>query len=225
MYAPETRLREIPEREPLPEEIARRFLEGTLEDPRRRLHDLDGRMVYRWLDRPAMVASIKDGRLIVDYHTLPAKAHWPDEMHFEYWRRAPNDVFGNPVAEMHLTMHSPERAELKHRLVREEGARRRDKIGSLLFAEPEGWLRQVAHLSGRPITLEMEIGQVHVVQWADTLGFDAAETSKDLVSEILAHPERFSEHKADAWQIFRVDAEGNLGEKGERVSLKKIIEP
>lgn len=217
--------------DPLPKEVAERYVIRTWLEDAQMVHDGDKSKIYRVFERKEVIPGVGDGVLRVDAR------HWPhpnetlhrDQVRFEYVMNDPETGDVRLVAEMHLNELEDDAFWLQHRYVQPE-FRGRKGVGSALLRQAEDWLRQVGEVQGHDVRLGLSAGQVDVFRWLQKQKFWIRKREKSTLDEILQYPEHFDIESAtddpnitQDLYVFRKEIKGRTRDDSVRLRFEKRI--
>jgi hypothetical protein len=128
--------------EPIPEGIARGFVNGTWLENAPIVHDGDKSKIFRLFERAEAVPGIQNAKLRVDLRKwhVHDEDHHRDHVRFEYVDTSHDDAL---VAEMHFQTRDDGSLELGHRYIHLD-LRGKAGLGSRLYRQTESFFQQIA---------------------------------------------------------------------------------
>jgi len=207
---------------PIPEEVVRSFIEGTIGP------EGAERVYTRYYERPVQLPGIPgESKLILVYE----KNSGSETISFNYVNVSPGQLGEKYIASMILNVANQKAFTLPHR--KAEG-KRGQGLGTSLLLQAESWIRQVAERRGHPISLSVEMSQYDVIMWLTKLGYKPTEKSRELYDDFMANidnPDRYiidpglGDHRQLSLSIFAVSPEGVRNAMPIRLTMIKTIDP
>lgn len=214
---------------PVPDSIARDFLNGSLTKQFKEAKVFEGGHSIRCFEKEVAIAGFPGARLRIEYEGSVRRV-----IDFYYVTVNPMNNLTTFIATMTLEASDPYALKLPHRKVEDMTERGRG-IGSALLKQAEQWITQVATLSQRPVTVSADTGQWSVIRWlCDKHGFEPVAEDRaayeDLNANVMDPNRYFIDVEGRLYgrrpsTIFSKDENGRLSLLPIRITLRKIIEP
>ncbi|MFA7286788.1 MAG: GNAT family N-acetyltransferase [Patescibacteria group bacterium] len=178
---------------PLPEDLAHRFVNGTIFNDAEVVAEGEHGDIYRGFIREEPNIGIQAAKLRIDFQkSSSSNADTPKQVRFEYVQPdkvdSESDVL---VAEMHIAPWGKNKFVLQHRYVQPEFQGKLG-LGTKLLQQVESWLAQVASEKKEDVILEVDTGQKGVISWVEKNGFSVDPDQVKELQEVVDHPDRYA---------------------------------